>query len=185
MSDQRETYQRFSVPEAARHYGVSVATVRRRIRDGSYLAERVERPQGAAYVVLVPTDQATDHETLPSDQQVGTTARLNRSADDQAAAIATVIQAAIREAITPLVEMVDRHEHVIRTQAETIGTLRAELAAARAPESPTEARTEPAPAETPTDAPGRFHALWVRLWPVLAIVAVALALAGVLLFWPR
>ena len=53
MRDQPETYRRISVPETAALLGVSVATVRRLIRDGSLQAERIHRPQGITYVVLI------------------------------------------------------------------------------------------------------------------------------------
>ncbi len=56
MIDQAETYQRASVPAAAGILGASVATVRRRIRDGSLRAEPVHRPQGTVYVVLLGND---------------------------------------------------------------------------------------------------------------------------------
>jgi len=197
MSDQRETYQRISVPEAARVLGISVATVRRRIRDGSLRAERVERPQGITYAVLLPSDHDDQAERSDSDQQVGTTARLNRSADDQAAAIATLIQATVREAITPLVELVAEQGATIRDQAETIGSLRAERDSARAalaaaeetvmvqlaPEPPPAAPGEPAPAEPTVDTRSRISLPVMRWFAVLIIVAAVLAL--ILVFVPR
>jgi len=45
MTDHGETFQRVSVAEAAAILGVSVATVRRRIRGGTLEAETVIRPQ--------------------------------------------------------------------------------------------------------------------------------------------
>src|SRR6266540_2887076 len=100
MSDQPETYQRVSVPEAAAILGVSVATVRRRIRDGSLRADPVQRPQGIAYAVLLPTDH---EQRSANDQQVGTTAGLNPSAVPAGDAIAAMIAATLTPIIGPLV----------------------------------------------------------------------------------
>jgi excisionase family DNA binding protein len=136
MSDQPETYQRISVPEAAELLGVSVATVRRRIHDGSLRAERVQRPQGVVYVVLL----GTDHDRSASDQQVGTTARLNQSAQPAPAeAITAMIQAALTPIIAPLVgrldaqrQTIERQADLLVSQAETIGRQSAEIEALRA-----------------------------------------------------
>lgn len=183
MSDQPETYQRVSVPEAAAVLGVSVATVRRRIRDGSLRAEPVHRPQGIAYAVLLPIDHATDHERSSTDQQVGATARLNQSPTPAADAVAAMIQATLTPIIAPLVAQLDAHRQTVERQAEEIATLRedrgrltAELQAERAAraESVQEARTATIAAE-PTTEPryGRSARVWLTLaatWGVLLVV---------------
>jgi excisionase family DNA binding protein len=136
MSDRAETYQRVSVPEAAVILGVSVATVRRMIRAGRLQAERVERPQGIAYVVLLPPDAG---QRSQRDQQVGTSGRANRSGPDPAAeALVSLVRTAIAGVLGPLVAQLDAHrlmvEHAqgqITWQAELIGRLTAERDAAR------------------------------------------------------
>jgi excisionase family DNA binding protein len=70
MSDTHGTYQRTSVLEAARLLGVSPTTVRRMVRAGTLRAERVLRPQGHTFVVLVPTDgqpAASSSQQQPAD----------------------------------------------------------------------------------------------------------------------
>jgi excisionase family DNA binding protein len=54
MSDSHGTYPRASVLEAAAILGVSPTTVRRMVRAGTLQAERVLRPQGHMFVVLLP-----------------------------------------------------------------------------------------------------------------------------------
>ena len=69
MSNQGETYQRISVPDAAKLLGISAATVRRRIRDGSLQAERVHRPQGITYVVLVGSNRSNQDDRSKSNHE--------------------------------------------------------------------------------------------------------------------
>ena len=60
-----ETFQGFSLPEAARLLGVSRSSVRRMIRDGRLEARQVLRPQGYAWEVRVPPrSEAPDVDTL-------------------------------------------------------------------------------------------------------------------------
>jgi len=54
MTAQAGTYQRLTVSEAAEALGVSHMTARRMIQRGQLEAERVLRPQGSAYFVLLP-----------------------------------------------------------------------------------------------------------------------------------
>ena len=136
MSDHGGTSQRLSVPEAAAHLGLSVATVRRMIRDGRLQAETVERPQGIAYVVVLPTDQTDHAERSSTAQQVGTTARLNESPAD---AMAALIQATLAPIVAPLVaeqaalrQTVERQAEQLIEKAETIGRQGAELDQIRA-----------------------------------------------------
>ena len=68
----RESYQAATVADAARILGVSESTVRRLVRTGKLEAERVERPQGHAWLVKVPV-AVTD--------QPGTSHHLNQSHD--------------------------------------------------------------------------------------------------------
>jgi excisionase family DNA binding protein len=140
MTAQRETYQRFSVPEAAARLGVSVATVRRMIRSGRLQAETVRRPQGIAYVVLLSPEQTAHRQHSRSDQHVGTTTRANESSDQgPAEAMVTLIRTTIVSVLGPVVaqldaarQMVDHAQGQIVWQAEMIGRLTAERDAARA-----------------------------------------------------
>jgi excisionase family DNA binding protein len=140
MSDQSETYQRVSVPQAAAVLGVSVATVRRMIRAGRLQAETVRRPQGIAYAVLLPTDHHARDERSGSDHQLGNTARSKESDPGQAAeAMVSLIRTTIATVLGPLAAQLDAHrlmvEHAqgqITWQAELIGRLTAERDAARA-----------------------------------------------------
>jgi hypothetical protein len=185
MSNQPETYQRVSVPEAATILGMSVATVRRRIRDGSLQAESVHRPQGITYVVLIPSSHATDHDRSDSDQQVGTTARLNQSGQPAGDAIAAMIQATLTPIIGPLVSELaasrqtnEQLSSQLVRQAETIGQLRAENRALLA-------STAPQPAEPITETPIPLSRRLTR-WLVLGLVLVGvLSTVVALLVWPR
>jgi excisionase family DNA binding protein len=69
--------------------------------------------------------------------------------------------------------------------AGTVVALSDEMERLRAPAPFMEARTEPAPVEASTTVPGRLAALRGRQWLVLAVLVVALLLAGVLLFVPQ
>jgi hypothetical protein len=72
----------------------------------------------------------------------------------------------------------DRRADQLVTQAETIGQLRADLAGARAQQSPLEPSTEPAAPEPAVDSPmPRWH-VW---WPGLAALLVLLAMWAVVL----
>lgn len=184
MSDQPETYQRVSVPEAAQMLGLSVATVRRRIRDGSLQAERVQRPQGIAYAVLLPIDHGTDHDRPTTDHQVGTTARLNQSGPPAAEAITAMLQATLTPIIGPLVvelaavrQVSEARADQLVQQAEVIGRVTAERdAAVAAHASILAAQSTPASSEPAVP-------VWRRIWPLLLVAAGAVLL--MLLVWPR
>jgi hypothetical protein len=177
MTEQRETFQRVSVAEAATLLGVSVATVRRMIRTGRLEAERVRRPQGTAFVVHLPVDASTRH------HHMGTTARPNASDPGSAAdAMVSLIRTTIVTVLNPVVAQLDAHrqmvEHAsgqITWQAEMIGRLTAERDAARA--------------ELAALKAAQSDGVWRRRWPWLAgvgvLVLVGLLGAGVLLLGAR
>ena len=60
--------QQVTITEAAKHWGVSPATVKRRLQRGEITGHQEARPQGFRWVVEVDTDQ-TNHQvtTHPSD----------------------------------------------------------------------------------------------------------------------
>jgi len=148
MSDQPETSQRVSVPEAAELLGVSVATVRRRIRSGQLRADVVHRPQGIAYVVVLGSDH---DEQSASDQQVGITAPLNQSPSDAMATWSASV-------LAPVVAALERSQAIVREQAEAIGELRATVASLEAQNATLTALTSTQTPE-PSTEPSR---LWWR-----------------------
>jgi len=130
MADNSGTYQRASVLDAARILGVSPTTVRRMVRAGTLRAERVLRPQGHTFVVLVPTDSQP---AASSSQQVSAEARAEVPPSEQLASLAAAILAPVLAPIMAEMAVVrqagERKDDVIRGQAEQIGELRATVAA--------------------------------------------------------
>jgi excisionase family DNA binding protein len=182
MADTSGTYQRVSVLDAARLLGVSPTTVRRMVRTGSLQAERVLRPQGHTFVVLVPTDSQT---AATSSQQVSAEARTEVP---QAEAMVSLIQTTIATVLGPLVGQIDAQRQTIERQAEqlvsqagTIGRLEAELEAERSYHSPVASNPGPmmpAPTTNTTlSLLARLRALAPWLLAVLVIVVVVALLA--------
>ena len=133
----RESYQAATVADAARLLGVSESTVRRLVRTGRLEAERVERPQGHAWLVKVPTP-ATDQPG--SEQHLGATTPLNQPASSAMAAWVSSV-------LDPLVLELRTSRETIAGQAERLGYVtaerdvaRAELEALKAPQAPLAAR---------------------------------------------
>jgi excisionase family DNA binding protein len=196
-----------SVAEAARRLGVSTATVKRRIRDGSLEAEPLSRPQGIEYRVRLPRD-VTPALTAPDSDVPGAlsevSALLAERSDSEkpplngSAHVTTQdILVAITAAVAPLTERLAVQDATIARQAETIqqqsgviaelredrGRLTAEIEALRTSQAQQGANPGPeAPALT-TDAlvplPARLSYLapWVLLVATLGVVAFALALS--------
>jgi excisionase family DNA binding protein len=138
MADTHGTYQRVSVLEAARILGISPTTVRRMVKAGTLQAERVLRPQGHTFVVLVPSDSQPDATTR---QQVSAEARTEVPPSEQAAVFAASI-------LTPVLAP------LMLEQAEQIGTLRAENESLQAQNAALLASTagqpsDPSPGATP------------------------------------
>ena len=151
----REGFQTVTLPEAARQLGVSESTVRRMVKAGRLEADRVERSQGHLWLIRLPAPSSHGQSTR---QTISTAEGANPPGPD---AMMAAWSAAI---MAPIMAELAASRQVIVAQAETIGQLRAELAAARAPERPQEAREtaegsdpiqEPAP---PPEAP------WGRRW---------------------
>jgi excisionase family DNA binding protein len=174
----RESYQAATVADAAHILGVSESTIRRLVRTGKLEAERVERPQGHAWLVKVPV-AATD--PSGTSQHLGATTPANQPGSPGLTAwTASVLE--------PLVLELRLSRETIAGQAERLGYVtaerdaaRAELAAARASPSPVDAPTAPLSVELTTEPPGsRWHVWGAGALMVLTIVALA-----VLLAWPR
>ena len=176
MSDHGETSQRVSVPEAAATLGLSVATVRRMIRDGRLRAETVTRPQGIAYVVVLPGDHAARGERSSTAQQVGTTARLTESPAD---AMATLIQATLTPIIAPLVAEQAALRQTVERQAEQLVGKEQEIGVIREEQGRLTAELERAASTVAAlDDALTAHRRRVRAAAILAAVLAALALAA-------
>ncbi len=132
MSDIHGTYRRASVLDAAAILSVSPTTVRRMIKAGTLGVERVLRPQGHTFLVLLPPDIQPAATTR---QQVSAEARTEVPPSEQ---IAALIQATLTPIVAPLIaeqaalrQTVERQADQLVGQAETIGRQRAELEAER------------------------------------------------------
>jgi hypothetical protein len=186
MTNHGEAFERVSVADAAHRLGVSVATVRRRIRAGELVAERLIRPQGSAFVVRLPLDaSARVGDTYDTEQEPGVTTRTQASAPE---AMAALIQATLTPIIAPLVAQLDAHRQTVEHQAETIGQLRedrgrlsAELAGAQAEIQALASSAASGSAQPASRLPGTFLRAWARMdWLIVALV-VAVLVAGLLL----
>ena len=152
MSEHPGTWQRVSVAEAADVLGVSTATVRRMIRRGQLEGERVQRPQGTAYVVRLPLDASGTR------QPPGVVSRDNASAPALMAAWSETF-------LAPIMARMAEQEAIIREQAEQIGSLRAQLATLEAHQTHTEAHQT---AQAPGPTRGASVPRWRRWLAALA-----------------
>ena len=147
--------------------GVSVVTIRRMIRRGRLEAERVHRPQGSAYLVTLPVDGTGDGSS--TEQPAQNVSRANGTATELMAVWSETF-------LGPIMGRMAEQETTIRDQAETIGGLRAELAAACS-KSPLVASTGPeiarmAQESSDTRSWRDMRWLWTVIGAVLAIVVV-------------
>jgi predicted transcriptional regulator len=126
MSNQDETYQRISVPDAAKLLGISAAAVRRRIRDGSLQAERVHRPQGITYVVLVSSNHSNQDDRSKSNHEKEITARLKQSGTASADVMVSLIQTTIATVLGPLVAEQTALRQTVERQADRVAVLERE-----------------------------------------------------------
>src|SRR5215212_2556216 len=122
-----------SLQDAAAQLGVSVNTLRKRIRAGQVQAERVQRPQGYVWQVYLDTLQTPGQ---PADDPPIQEAPSKLQQPAQALMQAEAMAAYTRSLLEPMVVLVEQQQTVIREQAETIGTLRAENDALRASQQP-------------------------------------------------
>jgi excisionase family DNA binding protein len=142
-----------TVEQAAAILGISSSTVRRRIRDGTIRAEEARRPQGVVRLVYLPDDADVDTTPPASAASAVTTTPVTTPGDTMIAYTQTLLE--------PLVAALERSEARARQQAETIGTLRAELAAARAQTATVEAPTSTEPSDLTTEAPQPWWRRWL------------------------
>jgi excisionase family DNA binding protein len=153
-----------TVEQAAAILGVSVTTVRRRIRAGVLRAEEARRAQGPVWLVYLPADATSaTTEPPPATSSVAT-------APTTAEAMATYT----RSILEPLVATIERQAERIEGLALEVGELRAEN---RALEARTAAQTPEPTAEPPTPP----FPVWVAWSPTVALLVVTLVLAVLLL----
>jgi hypothetical protein len=207
MTNHGETFQRVSVAEAARRLGLSVATVRRRIRTGELEAETVIRPQGTAFMVRLPLDaSAGDSDAYDRDQQPRVVTPGQASGQD---AMVSLIQATISTILGPLVAELaeqrqanERQAAALREQGERVaglereaGTLterltnvqqdrdRLRAALSAAEETVMAARTPESPSAAPTVTEAAAPATeprWRVLWPLLTAWTVVAIIGAVI-----
>jgi len=134
-----------SLADAARRYGVSERTLRRRIEDGELDAERVTRPQGSVLFVKLPPDaafvdsQAASASYAASDQALAEADAPGGTTGQDAATMVSIMTSLLAELSEGRREVADLREDRGRLQAER------DSATARAAEF--QARLEHAEAE--------------------------------------
>jgi hypothetical protein len=178
----------YSLQDAAAILGVSVNTLRKRIRDGRVRGEHVQRPQGHVWrVYLDPPASSED----PPSQEAPRRLQDPPTPATQAEAITAMIQTTIATVLGPLVaeqsalrQTVERQADEIAELREDRGRLTAENAALRAAQAQQEAQQAPPDVGSTSDTrmavSPRLRALAPWLLAVLAIVGVV-----VLLLIPR
>lgn len=190
MVDSSVTYQLVSIPDAARILRLSESSIRRLIKAGRLEAERVQRPQGYAWLVKVPAPSTDPPEQPP--RQVGASGATYPPEEPapstvaaQADAISGLVAATVGSLLGPLVSELaasrqqnERQAEQLVTQAESIGRLTAERDAAQASYASILAAQ---PVEPTADARMTVWARWAPLG--LSLLAVVLALG--LLIWLR
>jgi hypothetical protein len=182
-----------TVEQVAAILGVSITTVKRRIRAGTLRAEQAQRPQGTVWLVyLDPAATPAAEERPPAAGVVATAAA---TPNGQADAMVSLIQTTIGTVLGPLVgelaasrQTIERHGETIRGQAEQLGALNerlgsitAELDALRAQNGAVERSgapdADPSPALLP---PTPWWSAVITIMVFATMGAVVLLLA-----WPK
>jgi len=179
------------VAEAARRLGLSISTVKRRVRDGTLEAEQHQRKQGTVYRVRASwNDPAATMDGPRDDPGPSKDRPYSESATPFTAQAGTThdLSAAIATAAGPLLAIISErdatiadHVLVIRELERETGRLSAALETAQERVTALEARTEAQPAET-TMGPPLAH--WRTLAPWLLAMLAIVAVVG-LGAWPR
>jgi hypothetical protein len=173
-----------TVEQAAAILGVSVTTVRRRIRAGSLRAEEARRPQGPVWLVYLPADATPATAERPSATSSAATAPTTTPAAD---AMVSLIQTTIGTVLGPLVGQLDAQRQTIERQAGEIAELRedrgrltAEVEALKVSQAQQDAHPGPVAPIPATDArvplTARLRALAPWVFGVLMIIIVGVML---------
>lgn len=128
-----------TVKEAAEQLGVSTETIRRMIRAGKLRAERVHRPQGSAFVVLLDDAAAVTSQETTADATLG---RHDATQQTPTSPALLAAEAWSRGVVEPLSRMIEEQRRDLEAKAERIGYLSAELDQARARLAEVEAPAE-------------------------------------------
>lgn len=144
-----------TLAEVARAQGVSVDTIRRRMKRGELEARRQQTPQGFRWVAVMPEPTQDTAPDAPGSPR----------ANDSAAQGVTVVERDREELVETLrheLELRNReiarlHE-VVAAQANAIAQVTAALPATIAPSGPVEVEHPAARPETRENAPGRTTA---------------------------
>jgi excisionase family DNA binding protein len=179
MEEQPATLQGVTVAEAAVILGVSTATVHRMLKRGELKGQRVLRPPGTAFVVMLAEHASGDGQNAADTRhETGVTPRDNVSTGAQLAAGSETV-------LGPVVAALERSQATVKEQAETIGRQSAELERAASTIVTLNATLEARPAPQSTEPADRPLRLWQPWWAILADVVVALVLVVALLAWPQ
>ena len=106
--------------------GLSITTVKRRIRAGTLRAESVRRPQGTVWLVYLSPEVASDQETPVSGQSAATVAATTAATTPAADAMVSLIQATIGTILGPLVAELGASRQTVERQADALRQLERE-----------------------------------------------------------
>src|SRR2546430_2304525 len=109
-----------TVEQAATILGVSVTTVKRRIRSGALRAEQANRPQGSVWLVYLPPEAIPAATSGRPAASVAATAPTTTPAAD---AMVSLIQTTIATVLGPLVGQLDAQRQTIERQADRVAEL--------------------------------------------------------------
>jgi hypothetical protein len=171
-----------TVERAAALLGVSITTVRRRIRAGLLRAEEARRPQGPVWLVYLPPDAAA---ATASDHEATTVAGAAPTTTPAADAMMSLIQATIGTVLGPLMVEQAALRQTVERQAGEIAGLREDRGRLMAENRALLARTGPQSAE-PAGSTFAAHLRPLAPWllaALAALVALALVAVVVLLVW--
>jgi len=128
-----------TVKEAAEFLGVSTETIRRMIRGGKLRAERVVRPQGTAFVVLLDDAPVVISQDAARDVTLG---RHDATPSPTTSPALLAAEAWARGVVEPLTRVIDDQRRDLEEKSERIGYLSAELEQVRARLAEVEAPAE-------------------------------------------
>jgi hypothetical protein len=137
---------------------MTVVTVRHMIKRGQLEAERVQRLQGNACLVILPMDGTGDG--IHTGQPVQNVSRTQGILADLMAAWSTAVLAPVMTDMAAVRQAGERKDDIIRAQPETIGEPRAEPATVRAAQTQQTSDLTPNArtlSRVPTRSPSHCH----------------------------